>query len=85
MYKPNDFNLTNAPEEMVQYVIDNVDDFEERYKYALKLMDKMRCPLSMANDNLYDEILDTMREWALYESNLTDEEFDEFDIEEIFG
>lgn len=47
-------------------------------------MGKMRCPLRQANDNLYDEILDRMREWALYESNLTDEEFEEFDIEEIF-
>lgn len=85
MYKPEDFNLTNAPKEMVQYVLDNVEDFDIRYSLALKTIDKCRCPLRLANDSLFDEIQEAMCEWAMYESNLTDEEFEELDAEEIFG
>ena len=85
MYKPNDFNLTNAPEEMVQYVINNVEDFDMRYSLALKTIDKCRCPLQLADYSLFEEIKCAMAEWAMYESNLTDEEFNEFDAEEIFG
>lgn len=85
MYKPEDFNLTNAPKEMVQYVLDNVEDFDIRYSLALKTIDKCRCPLRLANDSLFDEIQGAMVEWAMYESNLTDEEFEGLDAEEIFG
>lgn len=85
MYRPEDFNLTNAPREMVQYVLDNVEDFDIRYSLALKTIDKCRCPLRLANDSLFDEIQGAMVEWAMYESNLTDEEFEELDAEEIFG
>lgn len=85
MYKPEDFNLTNAPKEMVQYVLDNVEDFDIRYSLALKTIDKCRCPLRLANGSLFDEIQGAMVECAMYESNLTDEEFEELDAEEIFG
>lgn len=85
MYKPTDFNLTNAPEEMVQYVIDNVEDFESRYKHAMGIMDRYRCSLYQADCSLYDDIHEAMAMWAIENSNFTDEEFEEFDIEAIFG
>ena len=79
-----DFNTENAPEEMVQYVIDNVDCFEPRYQRALRIMGRNRCPLSMADYPLFDDIHSAMADWAI-DNNVTDEEFDEYDIEEIFG
>lgn len=85
MYKPEDFNLTNAPKEMVQYVLDNVENFDVRYYLALNTIGRDRCSLQRANENLFDEIKGAMVEWAMYESNLTDEEFEELDAEEIFG
>lgn len=84
-YSVEDFNLEgDVPREMVQYVIDNIEDFGVRYYLALKMMDRMRCPLSMANESLYDEIKEKMVEWAM-DNNITDSEFEEFDAEEIFG
>ena len=63
-YKPDDFNLDNAPKELVQYVIDNVDDFGRRYQKALTKIDRMRCPLRMADSNLYNEICDNVEDWC---------------------
>lgn len=81
MYKATDFNLTNAPADMVQYVIDNVEDFEPRYEHALNVIGRNRCPLSDADYDLFEDINDAMSDWAF--DNDVDE--DEFDIEEIFG
>lgn len=85
MYKPEDFNIGSAPKEMVQYVLDNVEDFDARYYLAIKEIGRSRCSLQRANESLFDEIKGAMVEWAMYESNLTDEEFEELDAEEIFG
>ena len=79
-YKPEDFNLDNAPKELVQYVIDNVDDFGKRYQKALTKIDRMRCPLRMADSNLYNEIYDTAEEWC----SDNDDNIDNYDIDEIF-
>ena len=84
MYKATDFNLTNAPADMVQYVIDNVEDFEPRYQRVLEIMGSNRCPLSMADYTLFSDIRSAFVDWAI-DTNLSDEELDEFDIEEIFG
>ena len=84
MYTANDFNTENAPTEMVQYVIDNVDCFNERYHHALTIIGHDRCPLSMADYTLFADIHSAMADWAI-DNNVTDEEFDEYDIEEIFG
>lgn len=84
MYTADDFNTENAPKEMVQYVIDNVEDFEFRYDHALYLIGRDRCPLRMADYHLFADIRSAMVYWAI-DHNLSDEEFDEFDIEEIFG
>ena len=84
LYKATDFNLTNAPEEMVQYAIDNVEDFDNRYLNALRSIGNGRYPLRLSAPTLYDDIREKMVEWAIEFSNLTDDEFEEFDIEEIF-
>lgn len=79
-YKPEDFNLDNAPKELVQYVIDNVDDFGRRYQKALTKIDRMRCPLRMADGDLYDDICDNVEDWC----SDNDKEFDDYDVDEIF-
>ena len=85
MYTSEDFNTKNDLEkEVVQYVIDNVDDFEPRYQHALKIIGRNRCPLSDADYPLFSDIRSTFVDWAI-DTNLSDEELDEFDIEEIFG
>lgn len=60
MYTPDDFNLDNAPREMVQYVIDNVDNFHERYNHALNRIGILRAPLRLVDYELYNEIDDAM-------------------------
>ena len=42
MYTANDFNTANAPKEMVQYVIDNVEDFEPRNSRILLHLENNR-------------------------------------------
>lgn len=79
-YKPEDFNLDNAPKELVQYVIDNVEDFGRRYQKALTKIDRMRCPLRMADSYLYDEICNNVEDWC----SDNDEKFDDYDVDEIF-
>lgn len=85
MYKPEEFNLTNAPKEMVQYVLDNVEDFDIRYSLALKTIDKCRCPLRLANDSLFDEIKGAMVEWCIENDELCILDDGIADAEEIFG
>ena len=84
MYTATDFNLDNAPKEMVQHVIDNVEDFENRYQRALYAIGNNRCPLRMADYHLYNDIHTEMAIWAI-DHNLSDEDFETFDVEEIFG
>lgn len=81
MYTADDFNLENAPKEMVQYVIDNVDDFEPRYQHALGVIGRDRCPIWQADQSLYMEMQDCMDDWC----NDNEDNSDLYDIEEIFG
>ena len=84
MYTAEDFNLKNAPKEMVQYVIDTVEDFDARYTRALGIIGSYRCPLQMADEGLYNDIYDAMCEWVNDEFESYPEDFD-YEIEEIFG
>ena len=92
MYTANDFNLDFNPEsvphelaeEVVQYIIDNVVDFEPRYRHALRIIGQDRCPLHMAYPMLFEDMQDAFVDWAI-DHNLSDEDADEFDLEEIFG
>ena len=85
MFTCKDFDSTDAPAEMVQYIIDNVEDFEPRYKHALSIIGRDRCPLRMADPMLYDDILDAGADWMVDNDTSDGSEFPDYDIEEIFG
>ena len=50
--------------EIAAYVAANVEDYEARLQVALGVMDRMRCPLRMADPNLYWDIENCVSEWA---------------------
>ena len=68
--------------EIAAFVRNNIEDFEVRLQLALKRMDRMRCPLSMADGMLYDEIVDAVEEWC--DDNDVSLEYDE-DFNEIIN
>ena len=84
MYTSDDFNTENAPEEMVQYVIDTVEDFDARYARAWDVIGVYRCPLRIADEDLYNDIYNAMCEWVKDKFESYPEDFD-YEIEEIFG
>ena len=53
----------NYKKEIAAYVAANVEDYEVRLQLALKKMGIWRCPLSMGDRELYDEIVDSACEW----------------------
>lgn len=73
----------NIPEECIEYVVSNVDDFERRYDMALDKIDHYRCSLSFADSNLYDEICDAIAEWR-NDNDLPENDDIYEEIEEIF-
>ncbi len=81
MYTEDDFNTKNAPKEMVQYVIDNVQDFNARYARAWEIIGRDRCPLRMASYGLYSDIEEYIGEWCHDNEDCSNL----YDIEEIFG
>lgn len=50
--------------EVAAYVRNNVEFYEERLQMALNKMERMRCPLQMADESLYDEIVDAIEDWC---------------------
>ena len=58
----------------------NVDDYEHRVQRAMVTMDRMRCPLSHADNALYDEMRDAIDEYIM-DNNLA-EDYD-FAIDDI--
>ena len=66
--------------EVAAYVRNNIEDYEVRLQLALKKMDRMRCPLRMADESLFDEIVDAICEW--FDDNEISIEYD-FDFEEL--
>lgn len=73
----------NIPEECIEYVVSNVDDFERRYDMALDKIDHYRCSLSFADSNLYDEICNAIAEWR-NDNDLPENDDIYEEIEEIF-
>ena len=63
------------------YVENNVHRFAERYDLALEKIGEMRCPLSMADDSLFNDIRDAVDDWC----SDNDKDPDDYDIEEMFG
>ena len=80
-YQVEQFNTEHAPEEIVQYVLNNVDDFGHRYTEALKRIGTSRGTLHWVDPELYLNISDAIYDWC--EDNGDDP--DKYDIEEIFG
>ena len=72
----------NIPEECINYVISNIEDFGVRYDLALKQIGRIRCSLKYADSQLFDEIYELANEWLLENDY---DECDTEDIEEIFG
>ena len=50
--------------ELAAYVRNNVEFFEERPQLALNKMDRLRCPLSFADEELYNDIINAIEEWC---------------------
>ncbi len=50
--------------EIAAYVRNNVEFFEERLQLALDKMERMRCPLSFADESLYEDIQYAVEEWC---------------------
>ena len=55
----------------------SIEDYDEQVSIAWGLMDRMRCPLSMASPGLYDEIVGVLEDNEI--------EWEELDIEEIIS
>lgn len=68
----------NNKKELAAYVRNNVEDYEERLQLAFKRMDRMRCPLSFADQELYDDIINAIEDWCDdYEVCYDDVDWDE--------
>lgn len=50
--------------EIAAYVRNNVEFFEDRLQLALNKIDRMRCPLHMADKELYNDIINAIEEWC---------------------
>lgn len=73
--------IDTSKEEIKAYVENNVHRFAERYDLALEKIGEMRCPLSMADDSLFNDIRDAVDDWC----SDNDKDPDDYDIEEMFG
>ena len=81
IYTVEQFNPEYAPEEMVQYVLDNVEDFGHRYSHAMRIIGRDRCSLAYADYELYRDIRNAIYDWCADH----DIDYDQYDIELIFG
>lgn len=70
-------------EKCLEYIVENVELFEDRYSISLYYMDTDRCSLRMADDSLFDEIVETASDYLEYNDMNNDTILD--DVEEIFG
>lgn len=72
----------NIPEECLNYIVSNIEDFGLRYRFALKKTETSRCTLRLADRELFEEIYELANEWATENDMM---ECVPEDIEEIFG
>lgn len=68
--------------ELLEFVRQNVDP--RRMSIAFDQIDEMRCPLSMAEPTLYDQIIDLVEEWCTDNAIDADDIWSLFDAEDIF-
>lgn len=69
----------NYKKEISAYVRNNVEFFEERLQLALDKMERMRCPLSFADQELYDDISNAIDDWC-WDNKVNNEDWDYEDI-----
>lgn len=65
--------------EIAAYVRNNVEFFEERLQLALNKMERMRCPLSFADQELYDDISNAIDDWC-WDNEVDNDDWDYEDI-----
>lgn len=56
--------MNDYKKELAAYVRNNVEFFEERLQWALDKMDRTRCPLSFADEELFNDIVNAIEEWC---------------------
>lgn len=81
MFTCKDFDSTDAPAEMVQYIIDNTELFDTQYQYALGVIGRDRCTIWQASPRFAAELQDHLEDWC----NDNEDNPDLYDINEIFG
>ncbi len=69
----------NNKKEIAAYVRNNVEFFEERLQRALNKMDRTRCPLSFADQELYDDISNAIDDWC-WENDVDGSDWDYEDL-----
>lgn len=65
--------------EHLDEVFAEVEDLNYRVEKAMVTMDRMRCPLSHADRQLYDEMYNVLCDWC-YDHDL---DVDDFNLEDI--
>lgn len=72
----------------IKNYLETEEDMEYEINQALKNMDEYRCPLSMANETLYDAISDFIDDWKQDNEELANVydvfEYLNIDVEELF-
>lgn len=71
--------MVNKRKELAAYVRNNVEFFEERLQLALNKMDRMRCPLSFADEELYDDISNAIDDWC-WDNDVDNNDWDYEDL-----
>ena len=69
-------------DKLLRFVKDNLSVSDAELEFTAEKMDKYRCPLSVANESLYDRIIDLVDEYYA-DADLVPL-FDDNDIEGIF-
>ena len=72
-----------SPLDLLNYCREHIEDFAVLEKLALKNIDKMRCPLSMACPELHAEMEGAIEDFC-DENEIDIDYFDEIDTDAIF-
>lgn len=95
LYYIEEFDINSFKKEQYTSLVSSLknyleteEDMEYEINLALKNIDKCRCPLSMANESLYDIINDFIDNWKQDNEELTNVydvfEYLNIDVEELF-
>lgn len=56
-------------------VFGDIADYDSRSEHAMTVMDEMRCPLSTADNSLYNAMKDKLEDWC-YDNDFDPDDFD---------